>query len=783
MNQLTPRANSSIGRIVRSSQIATLLVILAIIGGCVQHTFEPQQTNLHTVIIQTLKSTGTPAKNVQVMLFEENSVNAALTFSATTGDSGTVTIRLEIPTFGHSYSLRLKKTDPLGIPIFARSIYPLNLKCVDTVIRIVVPEVDTTVQRDSLCGTDVYRTLTYYACSDTSVSQTYTLTNCSGAAYVTTPSTVSKPFSITPSGATSIRAGGSQSFTITYDGGNQTSDASAKVVLATTPASGKVTLVLIGHLRRDCTTATQSIVCGQNNTSDSIRFGTVCQDSSTGPSCVTFVNSNSNDITLGFPPASLPFSYVVSDNNGAHVDQGKTLTLKQNEIVTLCFTIQPHTNGPITGVVKLPLTCAGVTGAYTISIPLSATATPCSDCNCKDFYLDPFLLGNNVRVNVDTTVTIDLYQNNISCPVTVDKVGFIDALSEWTLISVSPVTPAVLLSGGVMTATLRFHPTHAGPNSDRIHFNITPKSAGIPCLGERQISGTGCNSACADTIMPPEWRHSPAPNGPDTLFFKQQGKPKIFVSVPPKSSVSDEECITLRVPDTACGASTFTIIPPRSPLWTVTTSPSTLRIAPGGTGTICIVFTAPPIRQVRLDFTQPNQELKYPNLLTIIDPQHCTTTVPLKAVVDTFPQCNEFQLASFDSMTTAVYTEAYSFGDDKEHTTGIIPGTIPFPDGGDLFLQRSAGNYPVTARLPGQGFILFQSPSADICANITTITKAVNAFIATAPVVSQSVVVALGNSYLFQVGGGIYGLIRITDLSVDADKIPYMKCQVLYPFF
>ena len=389
------------------------LFAIVLLAGCIQHTFDPQQLNLHTVVIQTLKSTGAPAKNVDVALFDDNTATANEIFSGNTGDSGAVAIRLEIPTFGHSYSLRIKKNDALGQLIFARTIYPLNLKCVDTLIQVVVPEADTTVQRDSVCGQDVQRTLTFFACADTAVSQIYTLTNCSNASYVVTASKfiLGSPFSVTPASAT-IEPGLSKQFTITYDGRGQTADASAKLTLTSTPTSGNATLVLIGHLRHDCTTQTQQIVCGQNGISDSVRFGTVCENEVTGAVCVSLSNTTTSVVTVGFPAAPVPFSYVVTDNAGAQHDASQSLAVKQGESLTLCFSIDPHTTGLINADLKLPMTCAGNPATFTYDIPLSATSKICNNCVCTDYFHDPVVLATNVKVGSDTTITIEISQRS-----------------------------------------------------------------------------------------------------------------------------------------------------------------------------------------------------------------------------------------------------------------------------------------------------------------------------------------------------------------------------------
>lgn len=759
------------------------LFAIVLLAGCIQHTFDPQQLNLHTVVIQTLKSTGAAAKNVDVALFDDNTTTANEIFSGNTGDSGAVSIRLEIPTFGHSYSLRIKKNDALGQLIFARTIYPLNLKCVDTLIQIVVPEADTTVQRDSVCGQDVQRTLTFFACADTEVTQAYTLTNCSNAPYVVTASKfiLGSPFSVTPASAT-IAPGLSQQFTITYDGRGQTADASAKLTLTTTPASGNVTLILIGHLRHDCTTPTQQIVCGQNGISDVVRFGTVCQNEVTGAECVSLTNTNPSAITVSFPQAPIPFSYVVTDNAGAQHDASQPLVLKQGESVTLCFSIDPLTSGLINADLKLPMICEGNPTTFTYDIPLLAVSKICNNCLCTDYFHDPVVLATNVKTGGDTTITIEIYRNDLNCPVTIDKVALVDALSEWTLVSVTPAVPTVVPTGSPVTATLKFHATHAGANIDHLHFSILPQGATTPCTGEIMLKGTGCNAACAAVLMPPEWLPSPLPNGLDTLFFTQNGVPLVFVSTAGSSSISDEECITLKMPDTACSASTFTIVPPRSAMWSVATTPSPLVLAPGAIATVCVRFTAPVIDEVRKDFTQAGLELKYTDLLKIIDPNGCTKNVPLKAVVDTLPECKEFDLAQygFIGSQNVVYREIYSFGGGRQDNVPAATGGAP--SFGDIYLKNATLFSSVSGNTP-PGFFFWKNSQTPICNNIQTVTSSLTTLGPAGLSYTSTLTLAQYDWIVVKVTAGTYAVIQVTATYLDGFNIPHAVCSVIYPFY
>ena len=199
----------------------------AALGACLQHTLEPDQTTRHTVTVQTLKPTGTIAKQVDISIYDNNTASAPQLFAGNTGDSGLVRALLDIPISGKIYSLRAKKLDPLGGVLFARTYYPLGLACADTVVQVIVPEAETGAETgsrvDSLCGTDVDRTLTFYACSDSSVSINYTIKNCSASAMTITSGAVNAPFSISPTNA-QIAPNGTATFTLAYSGVGQTSD-------------------------------------------------------------------------------------------------------------------------------------------------------------------------------------------------------------------------------------------------------------------------------------------------------------------------------------------------------------------------------------------------------------------------------------------------------------------------------------------------------------------------------------------------------------------------------
>ena len=770
-----------IERVFRASRVLYLSVtVLLLLAGCVQHTLDPTQTNAHIVRIETVKPTGTIEPNVAIQLFEDNTATAAQDFSGNTGDTGAVNIHLNIPTFGHSYSLRVQKNDALGQLIYARTIYPLTLSCVDTTIVIVIPDADTSHPTDALCNGDVSRTLTFYACPDTAVTQNYVLTNCSSTAYVVTASTLAAPFSISPTTAT-IQAGASQQFTITYDGRGQTADASAKETLTTTPASGNAILTLIGHLQQNCNATTQNIQCGVNSTSDSVRFGTVCQNQTTGTQCVSFVNTNTSAVTVTFPAAPAPYSYTVTDKNGASVNTANGLTLQKGESMTLCFSIDPTTIGAQNATLVLPMQCVSNGTKFTYTIPISATSKLCNTCTCTDYFHDPVKISNNIQVGKDTTFTAQIFKNPLNCAVTISNLVS-QTPNEWTVLSESPTLPALVAPGGTVNATVNFKPTKSGVATDNVTFSITiAGSTTAPCTGNVTLTATGCNDACANEVMPPEWLPSPAPNGPDTLFFKQQGNPQIFVSSAGANSVSDQECITIKYPDTACATKQLTIVSPKGAKWTVTTTPSPLTVSPGGTAQVCLTFTAPTIAQVRQDFTLANEELKYTDVLQIIDPAGCSKVVPLKAVVDTLPQCKEFDLAQYGFVGTGqvVYDESYLY--DNGRQDNVAQGAPGVPSTGDMYLKTPTLFSNITgATTPG--YFHWKNDKTPICDNIQPVTTQLGSLGPNGQTYASTVTFAQYDWIVVRVHPGTYAVIQVTATYTDGFNIPHAVCSVLYPF-
>ena len=366
---------------------------------------------------------------------------------------------------------------------------------------------------------------------------------------------------------------------------------------------------------------------------------------------------------------------------------------------------------------------------------------------------------------------------------TIDKVALVDALSEWTLVSVSPATPTVVPTASAVTATLKFHPTHAGANIDHLHFSILPQGAATPCTGRDHAEGYRLQRCmCREVLMPAEWLPSPPPSGPDTLFFTQNGGPLVFVSTAGSSSVSDEECITLKMPDTACSASTFTIVPPRSSMWSVTTSPSPIVLAPGTTATICVRFTAPLIDQVRKDFPQAGLELKYTDLLKIIDPNGCTKNVPLKAVVDTLPECKEFDLAQygFIGSQNVVYREIYSFGGGRLDNVPAATGGAP--SFGDIYLKNATLFSSVSGNAP-PGFFFWKNSQTPICNNIQTVTSSLTTLGPAGLSYTSTLTLAQYDWIVVKVTAGTYAVIQVTATYLDGFNIPHAVCSVIYPFY
>jgi len=760
----------------------SLLFSLALFLGCVQHTFEPTQVNTHVVRIETLKPTGAISKNVAISLFEDNTPGSKLVFDVNTGDSGVVTFRLDIPTFGHDYSLRVRKDDALGQLLYARTIFPLRLKCVDTTVIIIIPEPDTAIARDSLCGTDASRTLTFFACADTLVSQVYTIKNCGSTQYTLTPGALTAPFSIQPSTPVTLNPGEVATFIITYDGRGQTNDASSQLKITSAPASGNATLTLVGHLRHDCNIIPQHIVCGQNSISDSVRFGTVCQNQVTSGECVSFVNSNNVAVTVtSFPAAPTPYSYTVTDNAGAQHDLTTPLTLKPGESMTICVAINPTVLGASNSTLDLPMQCQGGS-AFAFRIPLSAFVKACNNCICADYFHAPVVIATNVRVGTDTVVTAEIFHNDLNCPVTIGNLTKQNPTSDWAIVSTTPSLPTTVAPGGTITATVHFKPSKAGKLTDHLHVDITPAGASTPCKGDVELIGTGCNSVCADIVMPPEWLPSPPPNGPDTLFFKQGGIRKILVSAQGTSSLSDPECITVKYADTGCATKSISIVAPKSNLWSVTTTPTPLTLSPGASGQICVTFTAPTLTQVRKDFTLPNLELKYTDVLQILDPEGCTKVVPLKAVVDTLPACKEFDLAQYDLVGTGqvVYRESYLF--DAGRRDNVPPAGSGAPSIGDMYLKAAAQISNPGGPVP-TGFFFWKNDQLPICNNIPLVTSQLTALGPKAQTYNAALAVAKFDWLVVWVRPGVYAVIQVSALYVDGFNIPHVVFDVLYPFY
>src|SRR5258708_28520464 len=103
-------------------------------------------------------------------------------------------------------------------------------------------------------------------------------------------------------------SGGVENIFITYNGAVHTMDASSQIQFVSS-SGGTFTLTLIGHIRHDCGASSQVLQCGVSSQSDSLKFGTICQNQSYGPNCVPFVNTTGSTVTITMPPPLPPYSY------------------------------------------------------------------------------------------------------------------------------------------------------------------------------------------------------------------------------------------------------------------------------------------------------------------------------------------------------------------------------------------------------------------------------------------------------------------------------------------
>lgn len=754
--------------------IAIGLLMLSL-ASCVQHTLDPTQPNVRLVRIQAITASGNPVPNVIVTLYDGQNSGAAIDYQGNTGDTSEVSFTLAIPTFGHNYLLDLRKSDATGTLLFDDPIYPTFLKCADTIISIVVPVPDTTTKLASMCGSDDSENFVFYVCSDTTGTQTYVLKNCGATAYTLNfPAQLSKPFYITssPTLPTGLAAGASLPIQITYDARGQTAPSSERVTITTTPPSGNAVLTLIGNPEFNCPASPQIIVCGTNSTTDSVRFGAICEGAASGPICVPFVNSSNSSVTVTMPSQPSPFTYTVTPSVKI---PGGTLTLQQGQIMSVCIGIAPSVIGSLTANLVFPMQCVGSSSQFKYTIPITATAKLCDTCNCSNYYHVPVTFTENTPVGSDTTFTTEMFHNDLNCPVTISNAT--DDGLPWTIISFAPTLPATVPAGGSVSVTIRFAPTKAGKSTDHIKFLITPQGASSPCTGELDLDGLGCHDACADTAMPPEWQ---SVNGkPDTIYMKQGSNQQIEVSISQGSSQSDQECITLTYPDTGCGPKTFQVIPPKSAKFTMTTNPSPLVLSPTATsGQVCVTFTAPQIAEVRQTFTTANEELKYTDLIQIIDPGGCDDSVPLKAVVDTMPGCSYFDLPQYDYAGTG-NPESYVFSFSQGHT--IKTGPPLQTSVGDIYLsgQPNSPIYTLSSVDGSPRFCKLDNNRKDICNIIPIVTSE---FDALNPVWVSTFTLTQFDWVVVKVTSTEWAVIQATLLYLDGFQIPNVNFTYLYPF-
>jgi hypothetical protein len=349
----------------------------------------------------------------------------------------------------------------------------------------------------------------------------------------------------------------------------------------------------------------------------------------------------------------------------------------------------------------------------------------------------------------------------------------------------APIVPA----GGNLQVTLKFKPGKAGKDNNELDFTITPTGSIAPCNGKTKVNGSGCNEACADVTMPAAYHVSPTVSKLDTLFLTQGGN-DVFVSLPNAANVSDQECIKIHYADTACSSKQITIVPPRTSLFQVVTVPSPLTMLPGSDATVCVQFTAPQIQQVRKDFTLPGEEMKYTDVFSIIDPGCGTTTVPLKAVVDTLPACTDFTLTIYDATTVPQplpYHQVFNYG-NQQVIVSAPAGTIP--SSGDLYLTNNSASPNLNITQPSNARGLFKwnnPPFNDVCANKQLVTQALQTLLAGGIAFNTAITgIAPNEIIVVSLGNNAYSVLLVNGVSPGAnfnDLITHVAFRVLYPIF
>lgn len=771
-------------RQARGYRNAAIVLFLLVFGSCQQQTLEPTQPNNRTIRIETVNPNGYPVKDVEITITEDQGANAPTDGHGFTGTDGAVGLPLAIPTFGHNYAFDIREKTP----VFDEPLYPVFLKCQDTTLRFVVPDNNPVIVVDTLCGGSDDRTLTFYACPDSSVTVTYVLKNCGGAAYTLNPPTgLQPPFSISPMPPVPVGANpGSATLTITYDAKGQTHDVSDIVTFTTTPPSnGTLTLRLIGHINYNCVQPpSPSILCGQDQQSHSEDFGSVCQNDTVGPQCVALVNGDNKAVTVTLPPQPPPFWYAVTKSGV--LQSGNGFTLQQGESMTVCSWVSPTTPGVTKKTLVFQMQCpAGPLFSYTV--PLSVNDTICNKCDCIDPYSspnNPVAIGPHILVGSDTTFTTLVFHNDRNCPVTITQPTD-DNPTDWTInyFSLNPPTPVsswpvTVAAGGSLDLNIRFAPKKAGGSSDHVKYTIT--SPGPPpktCKGELDLSGNGCHDACATIAMPsPQWR-SKNTGWPDTLYLTQGGADTMFVSpaLPASPTTSDPNiCITIKMPDTACNKKTFQISGPTDHNhFSVSTTPDPMTLSPGDSGTICITFQVPTLSEVEQKYGgKANAEMKWTDAIQIADPGCGVKIIPIKALVDTVPPCDNFTLADYGVTGTdkTTYYQSWAF-----KTRSIAPYKS-----GDLYYS-SGSLYSVD----GQPRLLVwnEGPLANgLCTDKQQVLKDFNAFKPSLVGFSTSVSVSAGEIVIYAVPSGGYAVLQLgTPATSPQHGVEFLFSDYLYP--
>lgn len=771
----------------RSTRGAWLVLTLLVIAGC-QAAVDPLTETPRNIRVRTITNTDKPVEGAKITFFADPEHTQQVGNSQETGPNGIALIQVPIPVFGHTYSITAEKgIGPEGAPAYQRT-KEVFLQCEDADLDFIFDDREQDTLIVSECDDWNSRLIRIFACPDTRTRREIRVINqCDAPRTYTLPAAPPAPFSIDISGGVSggsitLQPGQEFSLAIVYDATGQARATSTQLMLASSDAaSGSISITVNGTPRKDCDQAAEILTCDAlTDLTKTVDFGTICQNTLEGPSCVRFVNTSQEPVRITNATLAAPFLLEMRDQTGARIT-GTSATVSPGAAINLCVSVQDATVGAKTVTQSIGLECDAGSKA-TLTLTARATVEFCDTCDCSAQLPVRREMTERIEVGQSGTEEFVIYTNENNCDVRVTAVA--PQNPEWQMLPMRIDT--TLSKGGELRAAFRYKPTNATAGNDyEVAIDARLISTGVDCNTTAVIEGKACNTDCFEVTEFPE----PILDAGaiDTVWVQENGNERFQVSTPGFTN-SNTACFTIENPDTACADLnvTFTLDQGSEQEFTIE-PPGGLSVPPGETADLCVRFTAPRIEQVR-----QHGRLDYHAALRFHSGGQCLEQYKVKALLDTFQHCKvDRKLTMYSQSSLAQQRplyEVYEFASNNVHSL-VDPNGADEPTKFDIFhvskdRLKIVGGGPDRGMFNLSNFAGSEPMFLEFCNRAESIIKKYKPGLPGHGYTSE-LDVQQGDVVAVKLGGGRYALLFITvaEVDPDANQLDYVHFVVLHPLF